>query len=307
MHPPFVRHAALMLSLLSPACAGPPPPSASAGSLVWRTQAWQADPISTAQFESHPAFDRRTGSLYFVRSSPAFSGWRMLASACRDGHWSEPQPAPFAGDGVEADPFIARDGRSLFFISSRSENGVKQKELDIWRVDRSGGAAGWGAPERLPEPVNSGGREWFPRLAADGWLYFGSDRPGGLGATDIYRARQKQGRWSIENLGPEVNSPGDEYEAEISPDGERMILMADGDLYLLTRDGKGWSKRQKMGPEINTAGLEVGPAFSPSGRTFIFARDYGKAPLPQGGSGEFVLATDVQGRDWPEEWPRRCG
>ena len=52
----------------------------------------------------------------------------------------------------------------------------------------------------LPEPVNSAGSEWFPRPGADGWLYFGSDRPGGLGATDIWRARSDAaggGPWRI--------------------------------------------------------------------------------------------------------------
>ncbi len=260
---------------------------------------WQSDPISSAQFESHAAFDEQGEALYFVRSSPAFAGWRIHASQCREGRWTDPQPAFFAGDGVEADPFITRDGRSLYFISTRSENGVRQAELDIWRTDRAHHRAAWRAPVRLPEPVNSAGAEWFPRPGPDGWLYFGSDRPGGHGGTDIYRARVRRGAWLVENLGPGVNGPGDEYEAEVAPDGRRMILMADGDLFLVARTGNSWGGREKLGPEVNSAGLEVGPSFSPSGRSILFARDFGKAALPIGGSGEFVVAAAGAREAWP--------
>ena len=129
-----------------------------------------------------------------------------MVSRCTAAGWSAAQPPAFAGDGVEADPWFTPDGRSLYFISTRSLDGVKRRDLDIWRVDRDGAGA-WGVPAHLPEPVNSPGAEWFPRVSTDGWLYFGSDRPGGLGATDIWRARRdSNGRWTIENLGPAVNT-----------------------------------------------------------------------------------------------------
>jgi Tol biopolymer transport system component len=153
---------------------------------------WKPAGISSPLFESHAAFDPRTGELYFVRSSPAFEGWRIFVSRCTPKGWSEPAPPVFAGDGVEADPFFTPDGGSLYFISTRSLEGMKRKDLDVWRVDR--GADGvWGAPVHLPEPVNSAGSEWFPRPGPDGWLYFGSNRPGGMGGNDIWRARLDAG------------------------------------------------------------------------------------------------------------------
>ena len=251
----------------------------------WTVSDWRPAPISSPAFESHPAFDRRDRAFFFVRGSPGFSGWRLMISHCRHGRWTEPAPPGFAGDGLEADPFLAADGASLWFISSRSEAGERQNELDIWRVTRRRGG-GWGPPERLPEPVNSAGNEWFPRPARDGWLYFGSDRRGGLGATDIWRARQSGDGWRVENLGPGVNGAGDEYEAEISADGRRMLLMADGDLFAANkgRDGR-WGGRTRLGPEINTEALEVGPTFAADGRSFLFSRDTGRPA-----SGEIFLA-----------------
>ena len=63
---------------------------------------WKPAGISSPLFESHAAFDPRTGELYFVRSSPAFEGWRIFVSRCTPSGWSEPKPPAFAGDGVEA-------------------------------------------------------------------------------------------------------------------------------------------------------------------------------------------------------------
>ncbi len=97
---------------------------------------WQPKGISSAQFESHPAFDPVTGDFYFVRSAPDFAGWRILVSHCGPRGWSAPRAPPFAGDGVEADPFFTNEGRTLYFISTRSTDGVHRSDLDIWRVDR---------------------------------------------------------------------------------------------------------------------------------------------------------------------------
>lgn len=263
-------------------------------------QPWKPAGISSPQFESHAAFDPKTGDFYFVRSSPQFTGWRILVSRCTGPAWSTPEPPPFAGDGVEADPYFTPDGRSLYFISARSVAGIQRKNLDIWRVDRNA-AGSWAAPTRLPEPVNSPGPEWFPRPGAEGWLYFGSDRPGGLGGTDIWRARPDGARgWTVENLGADVNTPGDDYEPLPAPDGSRMILMADGGLYETRKTPTGWAPRTKLSADVNQNGTEIGPLFSPSGRSLLFARDT-KGP----DSGEFFVWYE-QGREaWPPECPAR--
>ena len=76
---------------------------------------------------------------------------------------------------------------------------------------------GWEKPVKLKGPVNS--QDYTSTHPAVGRLadstvilYFVSDRPGGLGGTDIWYTLIKNGR-STEcvNLGPLVNSPDDEY------------------------------------------------------------------------------------------------
>ena len=261
---------------------------------------WKPVGISSPRFESHAAFDPRTGDLYFVRSSKEFRGWRILVSHCTANGWSDPAPPSFAGDGVEADPFFTADGGSLYFISSRSLNGEKRGHLDIWRVDRNADGA-WSSPVHLPEPVNSDGAEWFPRPAPDGWIYFGSSRAGGLGGNDIWRTRSDStGQWVAENLGPAVNTPGDEYEPLPSPDGSRLIVMADGVFYETRKTAEGWSPRVKLGAEVNATGTEIGAVFSPSGKSLLFSRDTKGSE-----SGEFFVWHEKGNEAWPPDCPKK--
>jgi WD40-like Beta Propeller Repeat len=281
-------------------------PTVVAGLFIWCTtpvlraevRHWKPAGISSPLFESHPAFDPKTGDFYFVRSSPAFEGWRILVSRCTAKGWSEAKPPSFAGEGVEADPYFTPDGRTLFFISTRPRNGTPRKDLDIWRLDR-GTDGVWGTPIPLPEPVNSIGAEWFPRPSSDGWLYFGSNRAGGFGGNDIWRGRaDAAGRWTVENLGPAVNTGGDEYEPLPSADGARLLIMADGSFYESRRTEAGWSPRVKLRAEVNASGTEIGPLFSPSGRSLLFARDT-KRPK----SGEFFVWHERGSEAWPPECP----
>jgi hypothetical protein len=257
---------------------------------------WKPDGVSSPQFESHAAFDPATGDFYFVRSSPSFEGWRIFVARCGAGGWSKPEPWLLAGDGLEADPWFTPDGRTLWFISSRSSDGVKRQDLDIWKVERDASGK-WGTPLRLAEPVNSTGPEWFPRPSGDGWLYFGSTRAGGLGKNDIWRARESDGKWVVENLGPAVNSAGDEYEPLPSADGTRLIVMTTEGFYESSlKDGR-WSPRMKRPPEARAGGMVIGAVFSPSGKSLLFARDTGPPD-----SGEFFVLRE----GGPEDWPPAC-
>jgi hypothetical protein len=262
---------------------------------------WTPVGVSSPLFESHPAFDPRTGDLLFVRSAKDFTGWHLLLSHCGAAGWTAPEPPAFSASGLEADPFFAPDGKSLYYISTRATGSMHGRDLDIWKIDRDANGR-WGEPMRLPEPVNSSGAEWFPRLAADGWLYFGSDRAGGLGKTDTWRARlDDTHHWIVENLGPSINTANNEYEALPSPDGSLLILSADSGMYQSHRTSRGWSARERLGPEINVNGSEIGALFSPSGKSLLFARDL-KGDL----SGEFFVWHLAPAEGWPSSCPRHA-
>jgi Tol biopolymer transport system component len=234
--------------------------------------------ISTGGFESHPAFTPDGRTLYFVKSTPTFSFWTICVSRMTNGRWSEPEVAPFSGQYADADPFITRDGAHLYFISSRpAAGGGPPKDLDIWMMDRAG--SGWSDPRPLPAPINSEGAEWFPTLAANGTIYFGSDRPGGQGRTDLYRARLVEGRFAAaDNLGPIVNGAGNEFEPLIAPDESFLIFMGGrpggrggSDLWVTyNRDGT-WTPPASVGAGVNSPAAEYSPGISPDGRTFFWA------------------------------------
>jgi Tol biopolymer transport system component len=235
--------------------------------------------ISTGEFETHPCFTPDGKTLYFLRSKPNFTGWTIYEShRGNDGRWSEPRVAPFSGKHADADPFITADGSRMYFISSRPIDGAERGDMNIWMMRRDPSGA-WGQPEPLPAPVNSDGNEWFPTLAVDGTIYFGSDRPGGHGRTDLYRCRLVDGKYQpAENLGDAVNSPADEFEPLIWPDQSRLIFMAsgrddgvgNGDLYIsINQDGR-WMKATCLPEPVNSRAMEVGAHLAPGGEHLYY-------------------------------------
>lgn len=233
--------------------------------------------ISTGAFDSHPAFTPDGATIYFLRSTPGFNHWTILFSQYRSGRWKTPEVAQFSGQYSDADPFITPDGAHLYFISNRTSSGKISVDLDIWMVDKTN--TGWGEPRNVGAPINSRGNEWYPTIAANGTIYFGSDREGGKGRTDIYRSRLVNGKYAEpENLGDAINTPFNEFEALISPDETFLILMAGGrtdskggfDLYISYNRNGVWTKPANLGDKINSSGNEYSPSISPDGKYFFW-------------------------------------
>jgi Tol biopolymer transport system component len=233
--------------------------------------------ISTGDFESHPQFTPDGKTLYFVKSNPQFSFWTIYVARWEGGKWSAPAVAPFSGKYRDADPFITKDGKRLYFISDRPIDGKQDRGMDVWVMERT--KTGWGEPKNVGSPINSEGNEWFPTVADNGTLYFGSDRAGGKGRTDLYRCRRVNGRYSSpENLGDAVNSEADEYEPYVAPDENYLVFMASGrkdglgggDLYISLNRGGVWSPAALLGSPISTRAFEISPKVSPDGKYFFF-------------------------------------
>lgn len=244
--------------------------------------------ISTGDFDSHPAFTPDGKTLYFVRSTPNFNLWTILVSHFVQGKWSTPEVAAFSGQYSDADPFISADGSRLYFISNRPVAGESKPNLDIWVMEKT--AAGWSEPKNAGAPINSPGSEWYPTVPANGTLYFGSDREGGKGRTDIYRSRFVNGKYmEPENLGDPINTQFNEFEPLIAPDESFLIFMAGGrpdgrggfDLYISYKQEGKWTKPANLGDKINSSANEYSPTISPDYKYFFWtsARGFADKPL----------------------------
>jgi len=149
--------------------------------------------------------------------------------------------------------------------------------------------------------VNSPYEELLPRTDRAGHLYFGSNRPGGFGESDIYVAeRDRSGHWSVRNLGAPVSTAANEYEAAISEGGNTLILVADrgerSHLYRFVKRADRWHEVALIPADPQV--FQVGPLLSPNAERLLFAQ----ATLQS--SGEMFLINLVAGTREP--WPPSC-
>lgn len=192
-------------------------------------------------------------------------------------------PEPLNSHGNEGAQTISHDGRVVIFTAcGRSK---EHTGCDIYMSVRQGGR--WGEPRNLGAPVNTRYWESFPSLSIDGYtLYFASNRPGGYGGTDIWCCTLEEGRWSEpKNLGPTINTKGNETAPYIHFDDKTLYFASDGhtgmggmDLFMARRQETGEKKTDKwsvqnLGYPINTPGEENNLIVAPDGRTAIFSSD----------------------------------
>lgn len=240
------------------------------------------DVLSTGDDESHASVFPDGHTLYFLKNTPSFDFYTIVYSELRDGKWSRPRTAPFSGHYSDADIVFTADGRRAYFVSARPVNGKPREDMEIWTIERDASGK-WGEPRHVPE-LSSPTDEWFPNLTADGTIYFGSDRPGGVGGTDIWRARFANDKFAPpENVGAPVNSKGDEIEPFISADEQTLIVAARNrgdavgayDLYIAKRRGEHWDAPHHPGLPINSTAWDFAPRLSPDGKIFIFTSNRG--------------------------------
>lgn len=149
----------------------------------------------------------------------------------------------------------------------------------------------WSEPEPVPVINDPNTWEAMPSISSDGkTLYFVSDRPGGLGGYDIYRSRKNDaGEWGKpENLGPSINTKGNEKSPFIHSDSQTLYFSSDSDERLgmggydiyysrMQPDGT-WSKPVNIGYPINTTDDETSFFASANARTGFFASNKLKGP-----------------------------
>ncbi len=166
----------------------------------------------------------------------------------------------------------SEDGEWVVFTKNIFENGIRQipeaggtLAMYIAEVDDNNV---WSNVKPLPFNVN-GYSAGYPAFSPDGkLLYFSSNREGGFGGWDLYAAFKTATGWSVpQNLGPVVNSPGD----EISPsfDGKTLYFSSDYhyglggmDVFRAVKVDGEWNEVFHLGNSINTSSDDYGFIFN---------------------------------------------
>lgn len=170
---------------------------------------------------------------------------------------------------------LSPDGRTALWFSRDRPGGPGS--YDIWMARTVAGE--WAAAE--PAPFDSGSRDFDPAFSADGrYVYFCSDRPGGMGGDDVWRVRvTATGFGEPENLGPAVNSPRNEWAPMLSPDGRTLLFSSDGhggagrmDLFVSRSAGGRFGTASPLPGDINTDQDEFDATFLADGAGVVFSR-----------------------------------
>ncbi len=211
-------------------------------------------------------------NVYICKWDSAKSDWGP--SEPIDGDVNEPQAHTSCSS-------ISPDGNYLFLYKNNTHGSYLGGDIYTSKVSKKGK---WAVPISLGPPVNTSFYEDGACLSPDGnTLYFISERPGGYGRADIYKAHKiSRTEWGRpENLGPVVNSSYDEGAPFMAPDGHTLFFSSDGhtsmggyDIFKTSmNDSNQWTTPVNLGYPINTVGNEKNFTISADARTGYFSSD----------------------------------
>lgn len=196
-----------------------------------------------------------------------------IYEAKRDASGRLSNPVPFSADLTskyhEGPLSFNHTGDIVFFTRSNLDGKKAKKSKDgfthlrIYSADKVGNT--WKNIQDMP--FNSDDFDCVhPTISADGnKLYFASDRPGGLGGMDIWVTTKSGTTWGEPvNLGPGINSKGNDAFPYIHPDGS-LYYASDGrggaggyDIFYASESGDTWTEARAMPYPFNAAGDDFG-------------------------------------------------
>lgn len=237
--------------------------------------------VNSADDEYLPTLTADGKTLIFTRYNRPSMAEDFFQSRSVNGAWARAvrMAEPLNSAENEGAGCISQDGRILYFTACGRQDGAGR--CDLYISYRKGN--GWSIPQNLGPAVNTSAWESQPCLSIDGkTLYFVSNRDGGQGGMDIWRSTLVEGRWTKPvNMGPGINTKGDEKSPFVSFDDQRLYFSSNGligmgglDLFVCSRTSDStWGEPQNLGYPINTLGDESSLIVSPDGQTAIFSSD----------------------------------
>lgn len=201
------------------------------------------------------------------------------------GEWERPEPVEGElntefDEGIVA---FSPDAQTMYLTKARRELNAPTS-VEIYTSTRSD--AKWSAPVKFEITADTLSTFGHPAVSPDGeYLYFVSDMPGGYGGKDIWRISLKERQGSLVNLGPDINTEGNDDFPYVRSDGS-LYFSSDGhpgmgglDIFRATAVGYPADLRWKvenMGFPINSAGDDFGITFG-KGEDGFFSSNRGDA------------------------------
>ncbi|KAA2244786.1 OmpA family protein [Chitinophaga agrisoli] len=154
---------------------------------------------------------------------------------------------------------VSPDGNTMYLTRWNTENG--QKHAGIYMSIRQGG--GWSEPKTVGTNVNVDGfSSMQPFVTADNkYLFFSSNRPGGMGKYDIWYSPLQNGMpGAAKNMGTGINSRDEEEAPYYDAQHGVLIFSSDGRVGLggldfFSSEGSigNWSPPKNMGVPLNSS------------------------------------------------------
>lgn len=240
------------------------------------------DSINTRDAEYAPSLTIDQKTLIFTRNVGHHNEDFFISHLRDDSTWSlaanlGPPINSAYNEGIQT---VSQDGNLLVYAICNRPGGMGS--CDLYYSVKTNGR--WSEPANLGPTINSPYWDTQPCLSPDDReLYFVSNRKGGIGGSDIYVSElQADGDWGKpENLGPGINTPGDESSPFIHADNQTLYFASDGwpglggvDLYYTRRkQDRSWNKPVDLGYPINTIDHDGSLFVSADGKTAYFASD----------------------------------
>ncbi len=205
------------------------------------------------------------------------------------GVWSRPEVVE-GGLNTEHDEGAAAfspDGSTMYL--ARAVRQDWPTIVEIYTSSRS--EAKWSAPQKFEITADTLSSYSDPFVSPDGqWLYFASDIPGGQGGIDIWRINLKDKHGTLENLGPQINTKGNDRFPNVRTDS-LLYFASDGhpgmgglDLFVAKLQPREEGDKismdrweiENMGVPMNSAGDDFGITFG-TGESGYFSSNRGDA------------------------------
>ncbi|MBD5183878.1 MAG: OmpA family protein [Bacteroidales bacterium] len=239
--------------------------------------------------------DKELNTIYFTSSTEKATGTNkseitgmkksdiFFSKKDENGKWTRPEPAEGSlnTENDEGVVSFSPDGQTMYFTLARRAPDA-DTSVEIYTSRRSD--ATWSEPQKFEITADTLSAYGHPAVSPDGtYLYFASDMPGGFGGKDIWRINLKERSGSLENLGPQINTGGDEMFPYLRTDS-LLYFSSDGhpgfgglDLFKarLNSTGDRWSI-ENMGLPINSAGDDFGITYG-EGESGFFSSNRGDA------------------------------